>query len=127
MAKPVMQIQGLQELREAFEKSPELLKNRIAPRVARATFAATNGVRTTAPRDTGKLQAAISSSVRPLTGRVLIDDAAYYWRMVEFGTIYQNARPFVRTTFEREAPNFERDMEDAAEHFARDFSASRFL
>ena len=127
MARPVMQLEGTQALRAAFAQSPDLLRHHIAPRLHRSTFSATNRAQVAAPEKTGHLRRSIYGSVSPLSGRVLIDDSAYYWRMIEFGTIYQNARPFIRTTAELETPDFERGMEEAAQGFARDFSASRFV
>lgn len=123
MAKPVMEIRGLSEWLADLKQAPDHLRRRAAQAVATSTFAAENRARSTVARRTGRLAAAIHSSVTGTSGRVLIDDVAYYWRMVEHGTIHQNAQPFARPAAEQEAPNFERNLEA----IARDFSVSRFL
>lgn len=123
MARPVMEIHGLKEFRDALEKAPGALRSRASDAVSASTFAAANRARGMVPRDTGRLSRAIHTDVRGTSGRVMISDDAYYWRMVEFGTIYQNARPFARPAAEEEAPNFEKRLT----LIARDFSASRFL
>lgn len=129
MARPVMEIEGLKELREALEKAPEALRARASGAVESSTFAAAADVRQTSWKEpTGRLERAISTSVRGTSGRVLIDDEAFYWRALEFGTIHMNAKPFVRPAAELEAPNFEKRLEAVARAFAeRDFSASRFV
>lgn len=124
---PVMQLSGARELREALTRGSDSLRQKATAAVVTSTFSATSRMRLSAPRDTGTLQRAIDGSTSGLSGRVTIDDSAYYWRMVEFGTIYQNAQPFIRPTAELERPDFERRMEDVAQQVARDFSTSRFL
>ena len=122
-----MEIHGLDSLKEALSRSPDHLRALVSAAVSTSVYAATNRAQSLAPRDTGRLQQAISGTSRDTSGRVLIDDAAYYWRMVEFGTIHQNARPFIRTTAELERPDFERRMELVARKFGDDLSVNRFI
>lgn len=123
MARPVMEIRGLSEWLADLRQAPDHLRRRASQAVATSTFAAANRARSIVARRTGTLAAAIHTDVRQTNGRVMIDDSAYYWRMVEHGTIHMNAQPFARPAAEEEAPNFERNLVS----IARDFSVSRFV
>lgn len=122
MAKPVMEIRGLSEWGRDLRNAPKHLRDRAAGAVETSTFAATRKAQSIVARHTGRLAASISANVRGTSGRVVIEEDAYYWRMVEYGTIFMNAKPFARPAAEEEAPNFERRLEA----IARDFSVSRF-
>lgn len=125
MAKPVMEISGLRELQDALKSGEKSIREKASQAVSVSTFAATNRMRTAAPEATGNLKRAIGSDVRGLSGRVTIDESAYYWRFIEFGTIHQNARPFVRETAEQEIPDFEKRMEAVANEVAGNIESHR--
>lgn len=99
-------LHGMEKLQAALKRAPELVKAESQQAVRVSTFAIAQRARALAPQDTGRLRAAISSSARGQSGRVLIDKSAHYWRFVEYGTVTMPSRPFIRTAAELESGDF---------------------
>lgn len=137
MASNTLTVSGLDTLKRALEIAPDRANQRAAQAVASSTYSTENRVRVGAPEDTGLLKRSIDSNASRLTGRVTIDNAAYYWRFIEHGytksvsasggRFQVPARPFVRAAAEAETPVFVRKIEEVARSIERDFSTSRFL
>jgi HK97 gp10 family phage protein len=121
-----MQLHGMTDVQQAIKRAPEETRARLGQAIEATTFAVASRARSLAPRDTGTLAAAISSSVRGLNGSVTIGGEAYYWRFVEYGTRFKAARPFVRAAVESESGAFETRIRSIATGLERDFSAGRF-
>ncbi len=133
-----MTIHGLDAFLSNLRDAPELTRNKAAKAVAVSTFATERSVKNGAPRETGTLQRAIHSKATALSGRVLIDQSAYYWRFIEYGTtrafgtlggrrVTTAAQPFIRQAAEQEQPQFFRRMEDVAKDVATVISSGRFI
>jgi HK97 gp10 family phage protein len=82
----------------------------------------------TAPRgETGRLRGSLTASARGLSGRVVMEGDAFYWRFLEYGTRYIAARPFVRPAAEAEANAVEGRIRDMVAKLERDFATNRFI
>jgi HK97 gp10 family phage protein len=112
-------------LQRALKDSLEEMRAQVAQAVAVTTFAAAQGVRARAPRDTGLLLSQITSSSRGLRGVVEMGVDAFYWPWVEYGTVKMAARPFVRPAAEAEFPNLERRLRDIGTRLERGFTLAR--
>lgn len=126
-----MSATGLSDLRQRFDAAPEKARTHLKTAVFLSTSATSNRVEEFAPKDTGRLSRAISFESKELTGRVLIDREAYYWRMIEYGYTVGfsgmggrrviGARPFVRTAAELETEPFVDRVRDATHRLAAGF------
>lgn len=126
MAKVKVEIEGMEQLRDALKRLPEQTRAVMSDVVAKTAFSARQRVSAAAPVDTGLLRSSITSSSRGLSGRVDITADAYYWKFKEFGTVHEAARPFIRPAAEAETSAFEQRIRQAAARIERDFSTSRF-
>ena len=118
-----MSLHGMEAFKRALERTPGMVKNRLAGAVASSTFAVAQGMRAYVPRRTGLLASNITSRVSGLNGSITIGVDAYYWQFVEYGTKTAAAVPFIRNAFEQEGPVFARRIELIAQSLERDLSA----
>lgn len=127
MAKVSVQIEGMDQVRDALRRMPDQTRVIMADVVAKTAFSARQRTVAGAPVNTGLLRGSITSRSRGLSGRVDITGDAYYWRFLEFGTRYAAARPFVRPAAEAESVAFEQRVRQAATRLERDFASSRLV
>jgi len=140
-----VRLDGLEEL--------DRMANRIAPKKARSLARSSvhkvagqvrDEMRQRAPKDDGTLRRAIftkrergtqdsvSSAVRIAHGKTAKHDA-WYWHMVEFGTVRLLARPFIEPTVENVQPKlpnlyreeFGRRLEKELEREARKMGVAK--
>jgi len=119
-------VEGLDKLHKALAELPrELQKGPLRAAVSAAAKVVQDQAIVNAPEDSGTLKRAIyrtrskeaSSSVqesfivgvrqgkkfqskRLRSGRQTANRDAFYWRFLEFGTVHQAARPFLRPAFD---------------------------
>lgn len=118
-----MSLHGMEAFQRALERTPGLVRDRLAAAVSSSTFAVAQGMRAYVPRRTGILAGNIASSVRGLNGSVTIGVDAFYWQFVEYGTKHSAAVPFIRNAVEQETPVFARRIELIAASLDRDITA----
>ena len=133
MAKVTMKLEGFEQLQRALAATPAVAKAHAADAVQASAFAIAQRARGRVAVDTGALQRAIVSDARGTSGRVGLRagrdgdrDPGAYWRMVEFGTVHQPARPFFRPAADEEEPAFIKRMRDIGPKIERDLSSGRF-
>lgn len=111
MAKVVIQMQGMDALKRAVTEMPKELKRLASHAVRQATWNVADLMRRGVPVRTGTLYGAIEARVpigTGLTGRVEIGREAWYWRLVEYGSVHNKpAVPFARTAGEVEGLAYE--------------------
>lgn len=127
MAKVTVQIEGMEQVRDALRRVPDQTRVLMSDVVAKTAFSARQRTIAGAPVSTGLLRNSITARSRGLSGRVEIAGDAHYWRFIEYGTRYAAARPFVRPAAEEESATFEQRIRQAAARLERDFSAGRFV
>lgn len=113
MAKPHAHIEGMEFLRDQLEQFMPRESTAILRRtVTRVAATIRNDIRKNAPKDTGTLRKAVQSKRNRGTrdrieASVVITKGsgakhdAWYWHLVEFGTQWVQARPFVVPAFQR--------------------------
>jgi HK97 gp10 family phage protein len=124
-----MKLIGFDALNAAIKRAPDVVKNHSSSAIASSTFAVFQGMRGRVPVDTGGLKLAIDHKVPArggLTGSVVINPGAYYWHMVEFGTVNMAAQPYIRPSAEAESDDFVRRMKDVGPKLERDFTTGRY-
>jgi HK97 gp10 family phage protein len=109
-----MTITGLDDALRNLKELPKALRRKAAVVVRESATAATESMKQLAPEKTGLLKRNIFSDIRGTSGWVRIGVDAWYWHMLEFGTINMPAKPFIRPAAELEAPNFQRGLEAVA-------------
>lgn len=118
MAKPVFEVSGLNDALRNLKEIPKALRRKAAAVVRDSATAATESMKQFVPnktgRGTGLLRSDIFSDIRGTSGWVRIGVDAYYWHMLEYGTINMSAKPFIRPAFEMEAPRFQQRLEAVA-------------
>ncbi len=112
-----MQISGLKELADRLrEIGPDIERNALRSGVSAAAVLIRNQAKATNPDDTGRTDRALYAKfireksgpnqatyyvgVRSGSKERRKDRDAWYWRLVEFGTVKMPARPFMRPAFE---------------------------
>lgn len=73
-----------------------------------------------APRDTGKLRAAISLTQDG--DRAIVETSLYYAAFQEYGTSRMAPNPYMGPAFERHAPELVREVEKIADDVAKELS-----
>lgn len=127
MAQVSITLEGVDELKNAFDRFPDRARVLMTDLVAKTTFAARQRMVAGAPRgETGRLKNAIAARTRGMSGFVEVKDA-HYWRFVEYGTRRMHARPFIRPARELEALAFAERIRQFGRQMERDFSAGRLL
>lgn len=104
--KVTMTLLGFDALKKAIVQAPELVRIEAEDAVQITTFSCAQRMKAMVPVRTGRLKRAIDPRARGLSGRVLIDPAAWYWRLVEYGTVKMAARPFARPAAEIESLDY---------------------
>lgn len=128
MATVKVSIEGLEDAQAALRRFPDQARDAMSSVIQATTIAARQRMIATAPRgETGRLRAAITTSVRGLSGRVLMSGDAFYWRFLEYGTRYVAARPFVRPAAEAEANDVPKRINGMVAKLERDFGTNRFV
>jgi HK97 gp10 family phage protein len=128
MATVKVSIEGMEDAQDALRRFPDQARDAMADVIQRTTFAARQRMLATAPRgETGRLRGSLTASARGLSGRVVMEGDAFYWRFLEYGTRYIAARPFVRPAAEAEANAVEGRIRDMVAKLERDFATNRFI
>ena len=117
MANVRMTLHGMDDVRRAFKRAPEVAKKHAAEAVGFSLLKLAQRTRDLAPVLTGELQRSITwtHETGRLTGWVGIDrssPARNYWFAVEFGNIHAPAQPFLRPAAEAFGPTFISDMQN---------------
>lgn len=130
MNKVTMTLIGLDALKAAVARCPDVVRTHLGDVVQKTSYAIAQRARTLAPVATGALKASIESTSRGMSGRVGVSGVSIngqrpevYWRFVEFGTVKMAARPLFRGATEAETPGFEQRIRAIAPKIERDFSA----
>jgi HK97 gp10 family phage protein len=104
---------GLDETIKQLRKAPTEARRFLSVAVRDTEYALANKTRAAAPRGTGALRHAISSTSSGLNARIVIErgmlygqEPSRYWRFVEFGTSRMAAQPFIRPQAESEQDPF---------------------
>lgn len=127
VAKIKVEVLGFTEALETLDSAVERSRDVLADVVRDTTFSAGRRMLAGAPRgQTGRLKSALDTTVRGLSGKVVIGRDAYYWRFLEYGTRYIAANPVFRTARELELAEFPRRVRIAADSLDRQLSTSRF-
>lgn len=127
MARTLVEIEGMEAVREALRLVPDQARAVISDVVQKTAFGAKQRAVAMAPRDTGRLRDAITSRSRGLNGRVEVGPQGFYWRFLEYGTRSVAARPFVRPAAEMESREFTERVRQAGVRLERNFATSRLL
>lgn len=134
MNKVTMTLVGLEALKAAVSRCPDVVRAHMGDVIAATSFAVAQRARSLAPVQTGALKSAITSTARGLSGRVGLTGGMIngrrpdkYWRFVEFGTVKMAARPLFRAATEGESPGFEQRIRGIVPKIERDFASSRFV
>lgn len=112
MAKVTMDLKGFDALQRAIKEAPDLVRRHAEDTISKTTFSAAQRMRGTVRVNTGQLKRSITTSVRGLSGRVLIAPEAFHWKFLEYGTVKMPASPFIRPAAEAEAPVYLQRMHD---------------
>jgi HK97 gp10 family phage protein len=127
MATVKVAIEGMEDAQAALRRFPDQARDAMSDVIQKTVFAARQRMAAAAPRGaTGRLRGSLTATVRGLSGRVLMEGDAYYWRFLEHGTRYITARPFVRPAAEAEANEVPKRIVSMAAKLERDFGTSRF-
>lgn len=105
-----IEIEGLEEcIKQLEEVLPKEARNLARSAVQGVAMQVRNEMRKKAPRRTGRLRRSIKAKRnRPhydqVSSDVFVDNKAFYWRFVEYGTQKEAAHPFVQPTVEEIGP-----------------------
>jgi hypothetical protein len=137
MSKVKIELLGLEALKAAVVRCPDVVRHHMGDVVHRTTFGTAQRARAfaNAIRDTGALAEAIDAPpVRGLSGRVVVKSGIIrgrrpdiYWRFNEYGTVRLPARPLFRASAEAESVTFVQRLHGIVPKIERDFTASRFI
>jgi HK97 gp10 family phage protein len=113
-------IENLGELKEAFEKIVDDVKEKFRDKLHEAVEEVCQHVEATAkdlcPERTGALRESISHTVTGTYGRVFTgSDPTYYGHMVHFGSIHNEADPFLYKASERHASEIQQLVQKIAD------------
>ena len=117
-----MKLEGVEKLRAALGRGPGIAQQHLARTVAKSTTTVRDRARAFAPRRTGALANSIEASIAGTRGRVEITGTpASYGGLVEYGTVLQSARPFMRPAAESQEAAFEAEARAVGPALEQDF------
>jgi HK97 gp10 family phage protein len=126
----VMTLEGFDAFRRAIVQAPDLVREHASAAIAKSTYSTSRRTQAKAPVRDGTLRRAIHAVLPQrggLSGRVMIDPEAFYWRFLEYGFRDFKALGFVRSAAEESDGEFIENMRQALKASERDFSAGRNL
>jgi HK97 gp10 family phage protein len=126
----MMSLEGMENIQKLIRHQPDAARAYLSDAVAKSTTAVSQRMQAGVPVREGLLKSSIRAELprrNGLSGRVVIDPRAYYWRFLEYGTVKMAARPFVRPAADAEAETFFGHARQALRNMERDWSASRFV
>ena len=120
----LVRIHGLKELkREMAQLEPRLQKNILRGAVTKVAAEIRDDARSRVPKNTGNLRKNIVSkrmrgSRHHIKAAVIVREEgkrgekrnAFYWRFLEYGTVFINARPFLRPAYDAMKGKIDRVM-----------------
>lgn len=127
-----MTLTGFAALQRALVAAPDVVKTHSTTAVAISAYSVAERAKVLVPEDTGTLRRAITSNpsrdgLVSNVGLAKSDfESTYYWRFIEFGTRYKEARPFFRPAAEMESAIFIQRMRAIGPRLERDLSTGRF-
>lgn len=111
-----VEIKGLNEMKQAFAKSPALFTRVFDTAIKKATYSLLGTSRMATPVDTGFLRGpSMQTSFSALVGR--IENTAPYAIYVHEGTIHQKARPFFQEGIESGQNEVDNIFDQALQEF----------
>lgn len=104
----------VREFVKDLSEAPRRVREGAIAATTKATQDSARDARALAPVDTGNLRQSIAHEMRPLAGGGIEGDVyatASYAPYVEYGTSTGGAQPFLRPSFDRNAPLLEQALE----------------
>lgn len=123
---------GLRESNAALRKLPYFAKANVQQAIDTTAFHVEQGAKQRVRRRTGFLLMRIKRQSRPRTVSAVVgvENEAFYWKFLEYGTVKMGAFPFMRPAADAAKAGHEQRMNRALEESANQVersAGSRFL